>query len=194
MKKAILFIFLLSVFFGAFAETGYNKHAWGTKKSDIKLKSETKPGKDSLWKDTKAENKSILGKMRPVYYHFFNDSLGAISYTLPIEKVKNFQNKMKEKVFETQAESEDIDFILVSCKEEKIIPEIQDIDLDLNKIVAITTLEAENDGYEEIDPAPENAAGRIYIYDYNDDTRVYLYENVVTDYAFVVYVPHEQDF
>lgn len=101
---------------------------------------------------------------------------------------------MKTKVFEGRTISEDIDSVLISFKEEKYVLEIQDFDLDLNKGIAITTLEIEETGYEEIKPEPGNDTGKIYIYDYNEDTRVYLYENVVTDYAFVVYVPHEQDY
>ena len=36
--------------------------------------------------------------------------------------------------------------------------------------------------------------GTLYIYDYNDDTRVYIYDNIIKDKAVVVYVPHEQDY
>ena len=38
------------------------------------------------------------------------------------------------------------------------------------------------------------APGTVYIYDYNEDTRVYIYDNVITGKAVVVYVPHEQDY
>ena len=38
------------------------------------------------------------------------------------------------------------------------------------------------------------ATGTLYIYDYNDDTRVYIYDNIIKDKAVVVYVPHEQDY
>lgn len=42
--------------------------------------------------------------------------------------------------------------------------------------------------------ATPNAPGTLYIYDYNDDTRLYIYDNVITGKAVVVYVPHEQDY
>ena len=34
----------------------------------------------------------------------------------------------------------------------------------------------------------------LHIYDYNDDTRIYIYENCIEDKAAVVYVPHVQDY
>ena len=40
----------------------------------------------------------------------------------------------------------------------------------------------------------KKAPATLYIYDYNEDTRVYIYDNVITDKAVVVYVPHEQDY
>ena len=36
--------------------------------------------------------------------------------------------------------------------------------------------------------------GTLYIYDYNDDTRVYIAAGNVEDMAFVAYVPHFKDY
>ena len=39
-----------------------------------------------------------------------------------------------------------------------------------------------------------NKKATIYIYDYNNDTRLYLFEGVIKDELFVVYTYHEQDY
>ena len=38
------------------------------------------------------------------------------------------------------------------------------------------------------------ATGSLYIFDYNKDTRMYVFDNIIKDKAVVVYVPHEQDY
>ena len=40
----------------------------------------------------------------------------------------------------------------------------------------------------------ENYPGTLYIFDYNKDTRMYVFDNIIKDKAVVVYVPHEQDY
>ena len=40
----------------------------------------------------------------------------------------------------------------------------------------------------------DKGTGTITVYDYNDDTRVYILENVVEDKIFVIYLYHEQDY
>ena len=59
-----------------------------------------------------------------------------------------------------------------------------------NKAIYLLARGIELNNVDKID----NGDARIYIYDYNDDTRVYLFENVVKGVLFVVYTHHEQDF
>ena len=50
------------------------------------------------------------------------------------------------------------------------------------------------DGIEELKIDEGNGKSTVYIYDYNDDTRVYIFENLVEGLTFVYYAQHEQDF
>ena len=50
------------------------------------------------------------------------------------------------------------------------------------------------DGIEELKNDEGNGKSTVYIYDYNDDTRVYIFENLVEGLTFVYYAQHEQDY
>lgn len=71
-----------------------------------------------------------------------------------------------------------------------------------NVVLEVFTLAAEAELYGQkstfvnLKPISEKPEGKstLYIYDYNDDTRAYIYENIIEGQTVVVYAPHEQDF
>ena len=91
-----------------------------------------------------------------------------------------------------------VDTIIIGTKEdEENKTNIDKIELQKEFLYWLSS-SYENDGvtsYEfPIVEKPDVNTGIVYIYDYNDDTRVYIYENFIEDKTFVVYVPHEQDY
>lgn len=191
MKKTITTLLILFLTLGIFAETGYNNHSWLIKKENLQLNYRIEPGDDKLWEDTAAEKKPILGKETVIYYHFGNDVLYSISYCTKNEKTELIKKKMPEPIMEIKTIS--IPFSYFVSK--GILSETNDLDLYFNKQMAISALNYELDGYDQLkEVATEDGACTISIYDYNDDTRVYIFDNNIEGLTFVVYTYHEQDY
>ena len=127
----------------------------------------------------------------------FNEygSLNAISYIINRKKVLALKQKLGN--------------VLLSypiIKSEKSIPKDisqEAFDVTMKIMLSRITYEYEEHGEEVFDDfdsisciAKKNqkAPGTLSLYDYNDDTRVYIYDNIIKDKAVVVYVPHEQDY
>ena len=165
--------------------------------------------------DVKVAVKTILGERSLVNYFFTNIGyqlpknkrdekykLVAISYIVPKEKtnviLKRFPiQKLVNKYIKCR--SDFLDFI-----KNEYFNKIDFVNLKTNtanslitSAVSTTTISFEKDGQANELLPEENSTekdGTLYIYDYNDDTRVYIYDNIIKDKAVVVYVPHEQDY
>lgn len=191
-----------------------------SKQVELKLQFENNSVGDRLVKEfmsdisEKINETVILGKQTTVGYMFVpidNEYfLFGISYVVNTNQIKKLQNKFKKiRQYKTLQQ-------VVGVKEFYAQDELNNLGLTPNDI----TPEIEDSlirymfcqsslGYilsgEEFDtfswiglepPTKKNkkATGTLTIYDYNDDTRVYIYDNIIKDKAVVVYVPHEQDY
>ncbi len=190
MKKTITTLLITFLFLGLFAETGYNKHQWFSNKEELLLPFRIEPGEDKLWEETEAERKVILGTEKNVYYHFIDNGLYAVSYFIRAEKTDLLRKKLTAPVYEIKSKSIPMVYILND------IPEgIKDEDLYLNNRMATSAFNFELTGYDQLKALEvENGESTISIYDYNDDTRLYVFENFIKGATFVVYTYHEQDY
>lgn len=166
----------------------------------------------------KNEYKSVLGLKNEIAYFFTNDDIilpkkmrkknykfvGA-AYIITSDNVKllkkNFSNPVH--IF-TECRSDFLDFLKSIQPDNVDFSKLDNyiIDLIIKSAIMPITLIADNAGFDTplvyVALAPEEDStekdGTLYIYDYNDDTRVYIYDNIIKDKAVVVYVPHEQDY
>ena len=127
-------------------------------------------------------------------------------YIIPAEKKKQLSRKFKEKgkklfiedgnIFESFLEKEMVSDILqegLIKEKETAIGLIQSM---VKGFCSYLANAVEQEGIEEcgIQLKPTATSAALSLYDYNDDTRVYIYDNIIKDKAVVVYVPHEQDY
>ena len=195
MKKIIFILLLLSCFAGAFADTGYNNRVWFSQKGTLKLQFEVTPGPEELWKTTEVEEKPILGTTTRVYYHYVENMFVAVSYIIPQSKTKQLKTKFKTLVETAPTYSLKKEDYIKNLINAGTIPENEDVDLHINNLIAMGAIDIEFNGLEQLETLKsETGKGLISIYDYNEDTRVFLFENFLLDYTVVVYTCHEQDY
>ena len=182
MKKLLLIFVLLSCFAGAFAETGYRGMQWYSK-------AEAFPKKDQInYEGLLVYEKIILGRKTFLFYALYENQLQFSAYVITKDKTEDLKKELKK------------------FKKTEIKADLA----NANTYQAATQIESESwmigDAYSLVDEiekvSPEElkaiedktASGKISIFDYNDDTRCYVFENYITDRTVVIYVPHEQDY
>jgi len=173
--------------------------------------------KDTLQKSmTIKKNKTvILGKKNNVAYVFTwagnNDYwLAGISYIISPLQAKEIINRFsivrkyktsKKLIYGFDFEDDTLTALGFS-------PDLYDIPLEVDNLSLQIQCFNNADSYEErgedafysemkleiANEQNENYPGTLYIFDYNEDTRMYVFDNLVKDKAVVVYVPHEQDY
>lgn len=166
----------------------------------------------------KLEYKPVLGLKNEIAYLFTknntilpktiqnkNDRFVSVAYIITLENVKLLKNNFSKPAYiYTECRSDFLEFL------GNIQPDNIDFfkldkhttDLIIKKEIMLITLIADKAGLDtpfvSAALAPDldstEKYGTLYIYDYNDDTRVYIYDNIIKDKAVVVYVPHEQDY
>lgn len=189
MKKILsLFILFLSV--GLFAETGYAGVEWGTKKEQLK-DFFIEHDDSELWNNTEVREKQILNEKTKVYYHFFYDRLISISYKIPDKKTEKLLSKFPDVVDVMMCPT----MTLTEFKE--LHKDAANLNLDDSNI--LETLMNQNvaqfvERYEITQMELPNGKGKIWIFDYNNDTNAYLIQDIIEGYTFVVYVFREQDY
>ena len=185
MKKIFLSLFVLLFTFGLFAETGYAGVNWGAKREQLKYLFEDHPNTED-WKNTEVRLKMIQGEQTKVYYHFC-DVLVGVSYTIPSSKTKKLINIFKNCI--------DVVTIPTMTKEEakenlKIdFENKQESDIQINNAMFQTMAILDQKGINQSD-----GKGLIWIFDYNEDTRVYVIQDLIEGLTTVVYIVHEQDY
>ncbi len=187
MKKIFIILLMLSCFAGAFAETGYANTAWGTPKKYVDLTEET----DSI----KSKSKTIQGVKTTLYYQFVNDRLAGVCYSIPAEKTEQLKQNYYNLVAKFKAHSTSQKEWIKMLQEDSTTKEkltAKSKDLMTSKILFLSAWDIENNGYDQLKDV--EGKGNFYIYDYNNDTRVYIFENTIEGITFVVYTYHEQDF
>ena len=181
-----MFIFVLVFCLAAgFAETGYDGLQWGTKHNNIPY--------PEITKELKAREKKMVGVNTVVFYHLTAGQLKGVSYSLPAEKTDLLKSKynnllgtLKRPVITQQKWSE------MLKKENRLSQKTtaEEIDRESNKIIYSYARDIVERNYYDID----RGDARIYVYDYNNDTIAFLFENFVEGVTFVVYTQYEQDY
>ena len=211
MKK--IFIIALLIFnFVIFAETGYTGTEWYTPKNivikSLLLSPVDKGDNDFIY----IKEKNILNERTVVCYYFsvpddlskikdFSQDellwLTGIAYLIPKEKTELLLKKYNNQVLKL--------FIIKDISEQESDSSTNAISfetidkIDLQQEFLMMSLGFEKNGitlneHPSIVEKPNANTANVYIYDYNDDTRVYIYENFIENKTVVVYVPHEQDY
>ncbi len=221
MKK--IFMLVLTVFFSLslFAETGYKGVEWGwseekcSENVSLKMSIEDSIACIGISQDTpdtdveaRIENISILGKKNKVIYLFLDNILMSTTYMINQNQLNELKNKLNEtRRYKTMRQFTELKHFFFSEETwKKPDINVQELDNSIARLMcAYAAIEYEFGSGEdstlfttfELEPPTEKNKkypGTLTLYDYNDDTRVYIYDNIIKDKAVVVYVPHEQDY
>lgn len=161
----------------------------------------------------------ILGKQNTVLYFFLginnNYYLSSVSYIVSTDQIKEITNKLTAvRKYKTSKQitnpnslvKEDVldllSFSLNESEQKHLSQEIVDIYVQIlfSEISFGYVTKGEDSaafnyhGFTSAEKKNKNVSGTLYIYDYNEDTRMYVFDNIIKDKAVVVYVPHEQDY
>lgn len=199
MKKtiAILLFLIGSVFL--FAETGYRGFEWGTSEFLFELKAGENDAVINLDPfKAKVYKTKLLGEERELYYIFYQEYFSAAFYIIPSEVTEKLLNNFDKKNRLAFIQTEKIDFNY----DEAIKQNIQNEDASTAKrqvdfIIGLQTISfcAEIEKKADLTKAQnQEAESQLIIYNYNNDTRVYIYKNMFDGKTIVVYYPHEQDY
>lgn len=186
MKKIFLTLFIFILIYGAVAESGYNGNRWYKSRNEISLHENADPYFSDAYlnRDVRAEQIIMFGVDIVVYYHLTCGMFTSVSFTIPEDKIQEFKKQTQNKVDENTA---------VSFTPYDMIAYINSLgknssgafyDYYSNKYFADACYNVK--GPENL--YKENGAGRITKYNYNEDTWLYLLENVVMGSNYVVYV------
>ena len=202
MKKIFFIFVLLSCFAAGFAETGYDGIEWGTKRDSLKFSE----GAQS-WKEQNLEvvafSTVILGRSTIKSFLFNDQKLDGVAYSfikkdLP-ELLKKFDNN--KKVYEiplTIDYENDLEYIIKNS-ELPAFAKDEEYGAYAFKLIIAQAMSwelcrmAESEGYKKIE-AEKQAKEKLFIYDYNNNTRVYILTGGMQGLGFVVYVPHSKDY
>ena len=202
-KTTTIIIFLLAAVF-CFAETGHEGISWGCKRDllDFGQNAETwKTGEDELvfygtnklGRPTIKTCFFISGEFKGASYYFLTEDTE--------ELLQRFQDKKKIYEIQTQTDITQevngfIEFNVEDYPEfaKRGETELYAFVLVLGEACAYSLCNTiEDEGYKKIEADPE-ANGKVYIYDYNDDTRVYIITNAYGGLGFVTYLQHFKDY
>ena len=201
MKKLIFIFVLLSCFAEAFAETGYDGTEWGTKRNRLEFSQNAETLKENNF-EIVTFPAVVLGRSSLKSYLFQDQELDGVTYSFIIsdlpELLKKFENK--KKVCEVSIKidySEDLEYIIKNTE----LPEYtkQEDGILAFKLVMTHSMSwelskmIESKGYKSLE-SNKQAKEKLFIYDYNSNTRAYIFTGGMTGVGTVVYVPHSQDY
>lgn len=201
MKKQIItLLFLICTAAGLAAETGYRGFEWGTSEFlfDIKAGEEDEPieTKD-LPISTKVYRTKLLGEERNLYYYFANDMLVSALYFIPAELTDRLLNNLEDNklIAQRSVEEEIVKQFEEGVKQIFTNEEEQDQNLRnfmLGSLFITLCFQIDDADFNQLEK--QEGECLIYIYNYNNDTRLYIYKNITKGKTAVVYIPHEQDY
>ena len=204
MKKIIFTLLFLFITVGLFGDTGtgYNNLNWNTPRDRVAFGENTE-----YWKEGNIEIASftdvVIGQSTIKSYIFTNGKFNGVTYFYfqkdTEELLERFNNKKKifEKFVDVALEGE-----VTSTLEYIELPDYAKKDENGKRAFEIIIAESmiweiakmtEEDGYKSIDESKEQNT-KLYIFDYNEDTRVYILTGGLYNVGFVAYVPHRQDY
>ena len=163
------------------------------------------------------ESKAILGDLNEVSYFFSKDEyfiprniddekfrLIGIAYITSVEnllRLRNSFNKLVQQYIEVRSDYKEI--VETELQGTLDFKELSSniIDTIIKAVLVGISVQYEKQGEYSFssgglvpDKDSTEKDGTLYIYDFNDDTRVFIYDNIIKDKLVVVYVPHEQDY
>lgn len=182
MKKLLTTLLILFLSLGLFAETGYTGIEWGTPKSCFKFEEDVE--------DAGIKTRTMQGEETKVYYSFYKDIFDGISYSISTEKTKQLLKKYSDKIGTLKIDTITKEAVYKELDEEYKNEKFYEYYLhnEYCKNAAMycdILLENEKKGSGQC---------TVYIYNYNEDTRVYIFENLVEGRTFVYYTFREQDY
>lgn len=206
MKKLLLIFVLLSCFAGAFAETGYNGTEWNRKRSLLDFGEKADEWQISQEQSVVSFGSVALGDDTIKIYFFEKEKLTGVSYYIPEGTLKDLLSKFdsKKEVAKIQTPMFTVQEIfegLEKLKKEKNLPSFidgsEEAEIALSVVLAeLSLIEiakfCETKGYKNLEKTED--PGTLYIYDYNNDTRVYIAAGNIKGLVFVAYVPHFKDY
>ena len=156
----------------------------------------------------------ILGQLNKVAYLFKSleneTCLVGVSYTVTTDQIKEIINRFKvvRKYKTSKAmiltywfEDETLTSLGLSLDLEDMPQALYELGEQLDCFIESDNYELfgedsffSHQNLEIANKQNENLSGTLYIFDYNKDTRMYVFDNIIKDKAVVVYVPHEQDY
>lgn len=192
MKKQIgILIFLILIAAGLAAETGYKGTDWGDSEDWI-IRAE---GRAPDYEEDYGEfnfyiyEKILLGEKTNLFYAIHNKySLLTVFYNTSEKnnpKLHRLIGNMRK--LHSVPFTQDIPWLTEEFKENS--ERTQECVNGVMLTLAVADIE-QNYKYE----LPETEGnGNLSIYDYNEDTRLYIFENVIPEKTIVVYYPHYED-
>lgn len=207
MKKQITTLIVLFFLCGLFAETGYDVFPWYSKLQDKDSEIAWSPNENTVVVPIPTK---ILGNTNIKCFVYDNKKLVGVSYCIGESEVKELLLKLdgKKKVYEINTsfltESLTSSTFRLSI-ENKNVPYFYDDTKTMSYLFYSMIAdyysvkkanEIESKGYKLLKKAKKKDAGycTLYIYDYNDDTRIYITSGNIEGLAFVSYVPYKQDY
>lgn len=198
MKKQIaIFLFLIFTAAGLAAETGYKGISWGSGEFFIELyegKEESPLAFKLKESSVKVYEKQILGEKTNLYYTLMDDfGLISVFYSTDEKNTERLKTKLTSKTLVDEVPFYKLDdgtIELLKEMDEKDPERVYEYLIGYTMMSMAMGLETE---YRYKRPYSTGEA-QIFIYDYNDDTRLYIFENVVPGRTVVVYFPHEEDY
>lgn len=200
MKKQTIALFIL-IFTaaGLTAETGYKGINWGSAEFIITYYEGEEinpvPNKDNYY--PMLYKKTLLGEETNLFYLMQSEyGLLGVFYVTPEtnnEKLK-FNLRNKEKIYEYPF-LRDAENQLWKKAEEEFKEAIDYPIVEYSIGFYMWQFAGAYEFEYKVQQFPtEGLEGIISVYDYNDDTRLYIFENIIPEKTIVVYFPYEQDY
>lgn len=203
MKKTITTLLILFLTFGLFAETGYKNHQWYSNTRDFpnygRIEFKEKPSVGLVW--PYIYSAEIQGTMTNIYYCFSGipeenqvPEFIAAGFFLPNKNAKEYAKKITQgktsagtlEIYNYEYEGLELeDDVPVEIRDFFYLAEFQ------NMAHCIEELGLEEMKTEALkNKKAKNIISTISIYNYNDDTRCYIFENFAPGRTAILFGPH----
>ncbi len=203
MKKLITTLLILFLSLGLFAETGYNNHQWYSNLKSFpyygRIEFEEKPISGLVWPCIYSAE--IQGTMTNIFYCFSGipeeydiPEFIAACFFLPNNNAKEYIKKIAQKKMNVGSleiynyEYEGPDFTENDPAEIRdffILAEFQNL---AHCVEGLGLQEMKTESLKN--KKTKNKISTISIYDYNDDTRCYIFEDFVPGRTAILFGPH----
>lgn len=211
MKKTFLCIIFICCLLCGFADTGYSGYEWNTPITRYNENDENL----CVWEKTPditilSFSNVIMGNPSIKSFYLERQRLKAITYCIATEDLEELINNLseKKKIVEIKTflfSKNDVFNEMKECISNENIPSQIDRTKEKTNLFFLITEElktvefaqkCEIEGYKTLkkENANKDGVGTVYIFDYNDDTRIYILSENIEGLTFVAYVPHHKDY